>query len=112
MKTDRPILLEAIAFGVFTFLIVGVSLMLLIPAYSSPSTPQEQAAAERAAWLVTATSVLVAALAGYGYWRYQRKRLPPTDEEPRCENCGYILRGLPEPRCPECGEPFADDGKG
>jgi hypothetical protein len=23
-----------------------------------------------------------------------------------CSNCGYNLFGLPEPRCPECGEPF------
>jgi hypothetical protein len=23
-----------------------------------------------------------------------------------CHNCGYDLRGLPEPRCPECGQPF------
>ncbi len=23
-----------------------------------------------------------------------------------CPRCGYDLRGLPEPRCPECGEPF------
>ena len=23
-----------------------------------------------------------------------------------CEQCGYDLRGLPEPRCPECGTPF------
>ena len=23
-----------------------------------------------------------------------------------CENCGYDLQGLPEPRCPECGQPF------
>lgn len=23
-----------------------------------------------------------------------------------CENCGYNLWGLPEPRCPECGQPF------
>ena len=22
----------------------------------------------------------------------------------RCRKCGYILRGLTEPRCPECGE--------
>ncbi len=26
------------------------------------------------------------------------------DDGPRCRRCGYILRGLPEPRCPECGE--------
>lgn len=25
-----------------------------------------------------------------------------------CTHCGYLLRGLPEPRCPECGTPFAD----
>jgi hypothetical protein len=24
--------------------------------------------------------------------------------ETRCRNCGYILRGITEPRCPECGE--------
>ena len=23
-----------------------------------------------------------------------------------CEQCGYLLIGLPEPRCPECGTPF------
>lgn len=24
--------------------------------------------------------------------------------DPRCRKCGYTLRGLSEPRCPECGE--------
>ena len=24
----------------------------------------------------------------------------------QCRECGYLLRGLPEPRCPECGRPF------
>lgn len=23
-----------------------------------------------------------------------------------CDHCGYLLYGLPQPRCPECGEPF------
>ena len=27
-----------------------------------------------------------------------------------CANCGYDLRGLPEPRCPECGQPFRKSG--
>jgi hypothetical protein len=27
-----------------------------------------------------------------------------TDNETRCRKCGYILRGISEPRCPECGE--------
>jgi len=25
-----------------------------------------------------------------------------------CAHCGYDLRGLPEPRCPECGTPFGN----
>jgi ABC-type molybdate transport system permease subunit len=27
-----------------------------------------------------------------------------SDRETRCRKCGYILRGISEPRCPECGE--------
>jgi hypothetical protein len=27
-----------------------------------------------------------------------------SDNETRCRRCGYILRGITEPRCPECGE--------
>ncbi len=31
----------------------------------------------------------------------------PDDEFPvYCEKCGYLLRGLAEPRCPECGTAF------
>jgi len=33
--------------------------------------------------------------------------LLPEDEFPvRCPKCDYLLRGLPDGRCPECGEPF------
>ena len=28
----------------------------------------------------------------------------PCDDETRCRKCGYILRGISEPRCSECGE--------
>jgi hypothetical protein len=34
-------------------------------------------------------------------------RLMPVraiDNETRCRKCNYILRGITEPRCPECGE--------
>lgn len=27
----------------------------------------------------------------------------------QCRGCGYSLRGLPEPRCPECGKTFSPD---
>ncbi len=33
-------------------------------------------------------------------WLSDRRR----DNETRCRKCGYILRGISEPRCPECGE--------
>jgi hypothetical protein len=29
---------------------------------------------------------------------------PSADGEPHCRRCDHILRGLSEPRCPECGE--------
>ena len=32
-------------------------------------------------------------------------RAKELEDGPRCRRCGYILRGLPKPRCPECGEP-------
>lgn len=30
----------------------------------------------------------------------------------RCLGCGYDLRGLPQPRCPECGTAFSMSGAG
>ena len=29
---------------------------------------------------------------------------PPDDGHLHCLKCGYVLKGLSEPRCPECGE--------
>ncbi len=37
----------------------------------------------------------------FSAWRYARTHRPGV-----CTKCGYDLRGLPEPRCPECGTPF------
>ena len=33
-----------------------------------------------------------------------RKAAPDPVNETRCRKCNYILRGITEPRCPECGE--------
>lgn len=37
--------------------------------------------------------------------RYTRARRD-GELETRCRKCRHILRGLTEPRCPECGEPI------
>ena len=49
-------------------------------------------------WLPLAAIGLATILA----WRRDRPFPPPG----HCQNCGYSLTGLPEPRCPECGEPI------
>ena len=47
--------------------------------------------------------VILVTLVAYGLLtHYLRPRLP--DPETRCRKCQYILRGISEPRCPECGE--------
>ena len=47
---------------------------------------------------------IVVALAAYGLTtRYFMSKTAPFGET-RCRKCNYILRGLTEPRCPECGE--------
>lgn len=33
----------------------------------------------------------------------------PATHDGCCRQCGYSLKGLPEPRCPECGTPFGQD---
>ena len=47
------------------------------------------------------TLVALAILAGA--WTYKKVR---SKYAMRCTKCGYSLKGLTEPRCPECGEPF------
>ena len=39
-------------------------------------------------------------------WLDRRRRIPPG----HCQRCAYNLTGLPEPRCPECGQPFEAKG--
>ena len=64
---------------------------------------------------------LVAALAAFpllycvplfgGPWIYKILRWRIVVEDGiTCAHCGYNLTGLPEPRCPECGQPFEPKG--
>lgn len=42
-------------------------------------------------------------------WLLLISRLPDGRHKGHCQQCDYILFGLPEPRCPECGRPFTPD---
>jgi hypothetical protein len=54
-----------------------------------------------------AAAVLVSvAAAAVALWYYRRTGQRIRRLEGHCATCGYDLRGLPEPRCPECGSPF------
>lgn len=46
--------------------------------------------------------------AGLTCGQYYALMIDPASpsQEGFCARCGYSLRGLPEPRCPECGRPF------
>lgn len=50
-------------------------------------------------WFLLAMFLVPAALLRYAGLRGDRRA-------PKCAVCGYDLRGLPEPRCPECGTCF------
>jgi hypothetical protein len=47
---------------------------------------------------------VLATLASYGLLSWFLGPVAAKDCEPRCRKCRYILRGISEPRCPECGE--------
>ncbi len=58
----------------------------------------------RTAFVLGMLAPMVFVLACYGILtRYFGPRVP-RDGETRCHRCQYILRGISEPRCPECGE--------
>ena len=57
---------------------------------------------------LSATIVLIPYMsvpaAVYGVLTHYYGPEPLRNKETRCRKCGYILRGIPEPRCSECGE--------
>jgi hypothetical protein len=51
------------------------------------------------------TALATSPTTGILCWTYvTRKWPPPHERETRCRKCGYILRGISEPKCSECGE--------
>lgn len=62
--------------------------------YFNPYSPSESQ-------IAMPTVFSIAAMLGWVLLVVLHKR---RESETRCRRCGYILRGLSEPRCPECGE--------
>lgn len=50
-------------------------------------------------WVGPTIIVTVLTFVAMTYWSRST-----MGRETRCRKCGYILRGITEPRCPECGE--------
>lgn len=54
--------------------------------------------------LVLAVPPVLFATGAFTLLDIHRRAARHGDDETRCRRCQYILRGLTEPRCPECGE--------
>lgn len=54
--------------------------------------------------IVAALPTVVIAFTAFGVLTWFLRPRQLIDPETRCRRCGYILRGITEPRCPECGE--------
>jgi len=59
-------------------------------------------AASRLAFNIYIVATVLCGVGTYGILTYGRRAATPL--ETRCRKCNYILRGISEPRCPECGE--------
>ena len=59
-------------------------------------------------WIIEMSALVLLAVVGisvYGILTYHfHPKKHFLDGETRCRKCGYILRGISEPRCSECGE--------
>ena len=50
--------------------------------------------------------IMIVGMTSRGIAHSRHVRMDRSTPPDTCLKCGYLLHGLPEPRCPECGEPF------
>jgi hypothetical protein len=76
-----------------------------IACYGGASVPQALPWFERLLSQGRMVAVMLFALgAALATYHVLTLRARPRDGVTRCGHCGYALRGLSEPRCPECGQ--------
>lgn len=79
------------------FILLGIGLFVLL--WSDSLLSGDSAFRLRIAWVLSSLFC-----SHYVSSAYVLRRRLTMDTETRCRKCDYILRGISEPRCPECGE--------
>ena len=85
-----------ISIGLTYSFVEGSTTFLIFPDGSSFQLP---AATLPLLWGLVISIVVVAT-----YELLNQSSHKSRESETRCRTCDYILRGITEPRCPECGE--------
>ena len=75
----------------------GALVLFLVTVWMQPSTQAVVLAMLGGCLVVTSLTTVVA-------FYVLGARSSPQDGHTYCGHCGYILKGITEPRCPECGE--------
>jgi hypothetical protein len=86
--------------------LVGLGGILLLVLAANLLIPSRGATRRGGYIIIASTAFLATPLPGMVAYVLLTRRFgpPPPDGELHCRKCGHILRGLSEPRCPECGE--------
>jgi hypothetical protein len=93
----------AICLTAFIFLNEHTRDVMLYLRYALGRTGLPDVAASGISYFIWGLSPSLGALLAYGL--LTRWFGPASaDGELHCRKCGYILRGISQPRCPECGE--------
>ena len=75
----------------------GALVLFLVAVWMQPMTQALEVA-------MLGGCLVVTSLTTVGAFYVLGARSSPQDGHTYCGHCGYILKGITEPRCPECGE--------
>ena len=101
----RGVLAVVLGCGILSSLFIGATVPPGIASYTgSASSVLQYTLFDVLGLAMVATIASAASLGMYGILTHRYGPKVFTDGETRCRKCQYILKGISEPRCPECGE--------